>query len=66
MRAYQSEEFRKLSPEAKRAALKSAIAAQDPSSGFKRAFEVDGKVYHTVSVSELTSEQLQQSTDAEA
>ncbi len=66
MRAYQSEEFRKLSPDAKRAALKSAIAAQDPSSGFKREFEVDGKVYHTVSVTELSAEQLERTTEAKA
>ena len=66
MRAYQSEEFRKLSPQAKRAALKSAIAAQDPNSGFKREFEVDGKVYHTVSITELPAEQVEGTTDAKA
>ena len=66
MQAYQSKEFREMSPEAKRAALKSAIAAQDPSSGFEREFEVDGKVYHTVSVTELSAEQLARTTEAKA
>lgn len=52
MRAFQSEFFRKLPPHVRRAALESAIAAQDPESGFERQFEYNGKVYKTISVRE--------------
>ena len=56
MQAFQSEEFRRMSPEAKRAALKSAIAAQEPESGFQREFEYEGKRYRTIPINRLDPE----------
>ena len=53
MRAFQSEFFRSLPPDVQRAALQSAIAAQDPDSGFEREFTYQGKVYRTMPVSEV-------------
>ncbi len=66
MQAFQSEEFRRMSPEAKRAALKSAIAAQDPDSGFSRNFEYAGKRYRTLPLHQLEVEHDDKSGPAEA
>ena len=54
MRAIQSEFFRNLPADVRRAALKSAIASQDPDSGFEREFTYDGKVYRTVPIGEVS------------
>ncbi|MBB4078638.1 hypothetical protein GGR28_001251 [Lewinella aquimaris] len=53
MQAYQSKEFRRLPAQAKRAALKSSIAVQDPDSGFEEVFEHEGKQYRAVPIEEV-------------
>lgn len=65
MQAYQSKEFRKMSPEAKRAALKSSIAALDPDSGFERDFEYEGKTYRAVPLNVVSTEQPSKERPAE-
>ncbi|MCP9235858.1 hypothetical protein [Lewinella sp. JB7] len=54
MQAYQSKAFRQLPAGAKRAALKSSIAIQDPESGFEEVFEHGGKYYRAVPLEEVT------------
>ncbi len=66
MQAFQSDDFRRMPAEAKRAALKSAIAAQEPGSGFKREFEYDGKYYRSIPINRLDLETEERERPAEA
>ncbi|PPK85685.1 hypothetical protein CLV84_2588 [Neolewinella xylanilytica] len=52
MDAPQSELFKRMPRDVKRAALRAAIAGQRPESGLEDTFEFEGKRYRVVAVSE--------------